>query len=78
MRICSDLTISGERASDNITKGIAKSPRISLTALDICGRGDTDAGGNVALEFPYSGPHSLLNRMHLNSSHGSPEPGPNH
>jgi hypothetical protein len=36
------------------------------------------AGGNVALEFLYSGPHSLLIRMHLNNAHGSPEPGPNH
>jgi hypothetical protein len=36
------------------------------------------AGGNVALEFLYSGPHSLLHRMHLNNAHGSPEPGPNH
>jgi len=36
------------------------------------------AGGNVALEFFYSGPHSLLSRMHLNNSHGAPEPGPNH
>jgi hypothetical protein len=36
------------------------------------------AGGNVALEFFYSGPHSLLSRMHLNNAHGSPEPGPNH
>ena len=36
------------------------------------------AGGNVALEFLYSGPHSLLSRMHLNNTHGSPEPGPNH
>jgi hypothetical protein len=35
-------------------------------------------GGNIALEFFYSGPHSLLSRMHLNNSHGSPEPGPNH
>jgi hypothetical protein len=35
------------------------------------------AGGNVALEFLYSGPHSLLSRMHLNNTHGSPEPGPN-
>jgi hypothetical protein len=35
------------------------------------------AGGNVALEFLYSGPHSLLSRMHLNNAHGSPEPGPN-
>ena len=29
-------------------------------------------GGNIALEFFYSGPHSLLSRMHLNNSHGSP------
>jgi hypothetical protein len=36
------------------------------------------AGENVALEFFYSGPHSLLHRMHLNNAHGSPEPGPNH
>ena len=36
------------------------------------------AGENVALEFIYSGPHSLLHRMHLNNAHGSPEPGPNH
>jgi hypothetical protein len=36
------------------------------------------AGGNVTLEFFYSGPHSLLSRMHLNNAHGSPEPGPNH
>ena len=34
-------------------------------------------GGNIALEFFYSGPHSLLSRMHLNNTHGSPEPGPN-
>jgi hypothetical protein len=33
-------------------------------------------GGNVALEFFYSGPHSLLSRMHLNNPHGAPEPGP--
>ncbi len=36
------------------------------------------AGGNVALEFLYSGPHSLLHRMHLYNAHGSPDPGPNH
>jgi hypothetical protein len=36
------------------------------------------AGGNIALEFFYSGPHSLLARMHLNNQHGSPNPGPNH
>lgn len=36
------------------------------------------AGGNIALEFFYSGPHSLLSRMHLNNQHGAPDPGPNH
>jgi hypothetical protein len=35
-------------------------------------------GENISLEFLYSGPHSLLSRMHLNNAHGSPEPGPNH
>jgi hypothetical protein len=35
-------------------------------------------GENISLEFFYSGPHSLLTRMHLNNAHGSPEPGPNH
>lgn len=35
-------------------------------------------GGNFALEFLYGGPHSLLTRMHLNNTHGSPDPGPNH
>jgi hypothetical protein len=35
------------------------------------------AAGNVALEFLYSGPHSLLSRMHLNNGHGAPEPGAN-
>ncbi len=34
-------------------------------------------GGNVALEFLYSGPHSLLSRMHLNNPHGAPAPGAN-
>jgi hypothetical protein len=34
-------------------------------------------GGNVALEFFYSGPHSLLARMHLNNTHGSPVEGLN-
>jgi hypothetical protein len=29
-------------------------------------------GGNLALEFLYSGPHSLLSRMHLNNAHGAP------
>jgi hypothetical protein len=35
------------------------------------------AGGNIALELFYSGPHALLSRMHLNNAHGSPAPGPN-
>jgi hypothetical protein len=30
--------------------------------------------GNIALEFLYSGPHSLLSRMHLNNGHGAPSP----
>jgi len=34
------------------------------------------AAGNVALEFLYSGPHSLLTRMHLNNGHGAPDPSP--
>jgi hypothetical protein len=34
-------------------------------------------GGNIALEFIYSGPHSLLSRMHLNNTHGAPDQGPN-
>ena len=34
-------------------------------------------GGNLALEFFYSGPHSLLARMHLNNGHGSTVQGPN-
>ena len=38
----------------------------------------TQVGGNIALEFLYSGPHSLLSRMHLNNGHGAPGPGPNH
>lgn len=37
----------------------------------------TYMGGNIALEFFYSGPHSLLHRMHLNNAHGSPVRGPN-
>jgi hypothetical protein len=32
-------------------------------------------GGNIALEFLYSGPHSLRSRMHLNNGHGAPDPG---
>jgi hypothetical protein len=35
-------------------------------------------GENISLEFLYSGPHSLLSRMHMTNAHGSPEPGPNH
>jgi hypothetical protein len=31
-------------------------------------------GGNIALEFIYSGPHSLLSRMHLNNGHGAVSP----
>jgi len=34
-------------------------------------------GGNIALEFFYSGPHALISRMHLNNAHGSPIQGPN-
>jgi hypothetical protein len=34
-------------------------------------------GGNIALEFLFSGPHSWLSRMHLNSSHGAPDQGSN-
>jgi hypothetical protein len=30
-------------------------------------------GANVSLEFFYSGPRSLLTRMHLNDSHGAPD-----
>jgi hypothetical protein len=33
-------------------------------------------GGNIALEFLYSGPHSLLSRMHLNNGHGAQSPTP--
>jgi hypothetical protein len=33
-------------------------------------------GGNVALEFLYSGPHSLLSRVHLNNPHAAPSPAP--
>jgi hypothetical protein len=37
----------------------------------------TYVGGNISLEFFYSGPHSLLSRMHLNNAHGSSVQGPN-
>ena len=30
---------------------------------------------NLALEFLYSGPHSMLSRMHLNNRHGALDPG---
>lgn len=36
------------------------------------------AGQNLSLEFFYSGPHSLLSRMHLSNARGSTDPGPNH
>ncbi|MGD0912388.1 MAG: hypothetical protein ABR928_10850 [Terracidiphilus sp.] len=35
-------------------------------------------GGNIALEFFYSGPHALISRIRLNNARGSPDPGPNH
>jgi hypothetical protein len=35
------------------------------------------AGGNVAKEFLYGGPHTLLSRIHLNGRRGSPDAGPN-
>ncbi len=31
-------------------------------------------GGNIALEFLYSGPHSLLSRLHLNNGHAAQPP----
>lgn len=31
------------------------------------------AGGNIAIEFLFSGPHSLLSRLHLKTSHSGPE-----
>ncbi|HMG86935.1 MAG TPA: hypothetical protein VK574_14480 [Terracidiphilus sp.] len=34
-------------------------------------------GENISLEFFYSGPHSLIARMHLNNLHGSTIKGPN-
>lgn len=34
-------------------------------------------GANISLEFLYSGPHSLLSRMHLNDAHGAPDSGSN-
>ena len=35
-----------------------------------------NVGENVLLEFFYSGPHSLLSRMHLNSAHAAPDAEP--
>ncbi|MGA9542788.1 MAG: hypothetical protein WBQ85_04430 [Candidatus Sulfotelmatobacter sp.] len=35
------------------------------------------AGANIGLEFIYSGPHSLLSRMHLNNGRAAPNPGAN-
>ena len=32
-------------------------------------------GGNIALEFIYGGPHSLLSRMHLSNTQAAPAPG---
>jgi hypothetical protein len=37
----------------------------------------TNVGGNIALEFFYTGPHALISRLHLNNTHGSPVQGPN-
>ncbi len=34
-------------------------------------------GANIPLEFLYSGPHSLLSRMHLDNAHGAPDSGSN-
>jgi hypothetical protein len=34
-------------------------------------------GGNIAMEFFYSGPHSWRSRMHLNNGRGAPPPGSN-
>lgn len=34
-------------------------------------------GGNIALEFLYGGPHSLISRMHLNHGHEAPKTGSN-
>jgi hypothetical protein len=34
-------------------------------------------GGNIALEFFFGGPHSLLSRMHLNNARGAPSSGSN-
>jgi hypothetical protein len=36
-----------------------------------------NVGGNIALEFLYDGPHSLLSRMHLGNGPGTPSAGSN-
>jgi hypothetical protein len=33
-----------------------------------------NVAANISLEFLYSGPHSLLSRMHLNNRHGALTP----
>jgi hypothetical protein len=33
-------------------------------------------GGNIAIEFLYGGPHTLLSRMHLTSKHAAPSANP--
>ena len=33
------------------------------------------AGANIALEFLYGGPHTLLSRVHFDNGHGAPNPG---
>ena len=35
-------------------------------------------GGNIALEFLYSGPHSLLSRLHLSNAHAAQQPDSHH
>jgi hypothetical protein len=32
------------------------------------------AGGNIAIEFLYHGPHTFLSHIHLNNAHAAPEP----
>ncbi len=34
-------------------------------------------GGNIALEFFYSGPHALISRLHLSNPHSSTIQGQN-
>lgn len=35
-------------------------------------------GGNIALGSFCGGRHALISRMHLNNTHGAPDPGPTH